>query len=443
MAPVRPNVSSLSSRSKKLSLLSLLLTFLVFASANLFGQSVAASDAENTTKWLVELSSAPTADGGTAAQVKKDKQDFRAAAASAGITYQERKSFDTLWNGVAITAPRTSAAAIGSLPGVKAVYPDMKIALDPQAGVAEPDMTWAVTMTGADIARTDLGLTGNGVKVAVIDTGIDYGHPDLGGCFGASCRVVKGYDLVGDNYNADTGTAPVPDNDPMDCAGHGTHVSGIIGASGNPATGGIRGVAPGVSFYAYRVFGCVGSTDSSIMIDAMERALNDGAQVVNMSIGAAFQTWPQYPTAAASDRLVKKGVVVVTSYGNSGANGLYSGGAPGVGAKVIGVASFDNIVFPGPVFTASPDDHQFVYNVAAAAPAPPTFGSLTLARTGTTTSTADGCAASTVSLAGKAVLIRRGTCGFNQKAFNAQNAGAAAVILYNNQPGTISPTVAG
>src|SRR4051812_45653521 len=441
MAPARPNVSFSSTRS----LLSLLLlTLLVFATANLFGQTVPASDAENTTKWLVELGNAPTADGGTLSAVKKDKQDFRAAAASAGITYQERKAFDTLWNGVAITAPRSSAAAIASLPGVKAVYPDMKIALDPQAGVAEPDMTWAVTMTGADIARTDLGLTGRGVKVAVIDTGIDYGHPDLGGCFGAGCRVVKGYDLVGDNYNADTGVAPVPDNDPMDCAGHGTHVSGIIGASGDPATGGIRGVAPGVTFYGYRVFGCVGTTDSSIMIDAMERALNDGAQVVNMSIGAAFQTWPQYPTAAASDRLVKKGVVVVTSYGNSGANGLYSGGAPGVGQKVIGVASFDNIVFPGPVFTASPDDHQFVYNVATAAPAPPTSGSLDLARTGTTTSTADGCTALPAgSLAGKAVLIRRGTCSFNIKANNAQVAGAAAVILYNNAAGTVSPTVAG
>ncbi len=78
------------------------------------------------------------------------------------------------------------------------------------------------------------------------------------------------------------------------------------------------------------------------MIAAMEMALDDGMDVVNMSIGAAFWGWPQYPTAAASDRLVNAGVVVVASIGNSGTSGTFAAGAPGVGKKVIGVASFDN-----------------------------------------------------------------------------------------------------
>src|SRR5205085_4626756 len=102
------------------------------------------------------------------------------------------------------------------------------------------------------------------------------------------------------------------------------------------------------------------------------------------------------------------------------------------------------IVFPGPVFTASPDDHQFVYGGAAGSSATiPTSGTLPLGKTGTPTTANDGCAALPAgSMAGKAVLIRRGTCGFYVKAINAQNAGAAAVILYNNTSGTISPTVA-
>ena len=107
-----------------------------------------------------------------------------------------------------------------------------------------------------------------------------------------------------------------------------------------------------MTFGAYRVFGCEGSTTADIMIAAMERALADGMQVLNMSIGSAFQ-WPQYPTAVAATRLVNRGMVVVASIGNSGANGLYSAGAPGLGEKVIGVASYDNTNVLPAVFHAS------------------------------------------------------------------------------------------
>lgn len=424
----------------------LIAILLLAAGACAYAQTTAATAAAAGPQqfWLVELSSAPTADGGTAAAVQKDKTNFRSAAAAAKIIYTERKSFDTLWNGLAIQATPSAAAAMLNLQGVKAVYPDLQMTYEPRTdGTSTVEMATAITMTGADLAQNNLGLTGNGVKVAVIDTGIDYGHPDLGGCFGAGCRVVKGWDFVGDAFDAGQANPIItPDPDPMDCAGHGTHVSGIIGANGDPSAGHVRGVAPGVTFYAYRVFGCSGSTLSSVMIDAMEHALNDGAQVVNMSIGSAY-TWPQYPTATASDRLVKKGVVVVASFGNSGP-GLYSGGAPGVGQDVIGVASFDNIATAENSFTVSPDDKQIGYLPATGAPVAPQSGTFTLARTGTTSSTADACSALPAgSLAGKVALIRRGTCSFYIKATNAENAGAAGVILYNNTTGTLNPTVAG
>jgi len=90
----------------------------------------------------------------------------------------------------------------------------------------------------------------------------------------------------------------------------------------------VTGVAPGVTFGAYRVFGCEGSTTDDVMIAAMERILRDRMDVLNMSIGDAFNNWPGAPTAAAASRLVKKGVVVVASIGNSGANGIFSAGAP-------------------------------------------------------------------------------------------------------------------
>ena len=145
-------------------------------------------------------------------------------------------------------------------------------------------------MTGADIAQNTIGYTGAGVKVAVVDKGLDYDHADLGGdgvtrsnsnVF-PTASVTKGFDLVGDSYNADSTSPayqPVPQLDAFrnDCNGHGTHVSGIIGASGNFLTGEARGVAPGVTFGAYRVFGCAGSVTDDVMIAAMERAFSTTA----------------------------------------------------------------------------------------------------------------------------------------------------------------------
>ncbi|MDP2322088.1 MAG: S8 family serine peptidase [Acidobacteriota bacterium] len=411
----------------------------------LFGQEPAQQPpaSESTDLWFVEMPSPPSAAGTSLATVRAEKAAFRAAAGRAGIVYGERYAFDTLWNGLSIRIDPARVSALTRLAEVKAIYPVATIAApEPEPGDAA-ELATALAMTGADIARNTLGLTGVGVRVAVMDTGIDYDHPDLGGCFGPGCRVVTGWDFVGDAFNADSTSpsynpVPVPDPNPDDCNGHGTHVSGIVGASGV-----VTGVAPGVTFGAYRVFGCEGSTTADIIIAAMERALADNMQVLNMSIGSAFQ-WPQYPTAAASDRLVNRGVSVVASIGNSGANGLYSASAPGLGSKVIGVASFDNTHFSLPTFTISPDDTSIGYGAAASAPTPPTMGTFPMQRTGTATSTADACAALPAgSLAGYVALIRRGTCSFYQKSRNAELAGALGVVLYNNVAGRVSPTVAG
>jgi hypothetical protein len=137
-------------------------------------------------------------------------------------------------------------------------------------------------------------------------------------------------------------------------------------------------------------------------------------------------------------------MVVVASIGNSGASGLYSASAPGLGEKVIGVAAFDNTHVNQTAFTVSPDNRAMGYSNSAGAPPAPLSGSFPMSRTGTQTSAADACAALPAgSLAGTVVLVRRGTCSFYIKAFNAQSAGALAVVLYNNAPGFVSPTVAG
>jgi minor extracellular serine protease Vpr len=392
--------------------------------------------------WFVEYPGAPLADGNSDASVDGDHAAFRSEADARGVRVNERMRFKSLWNGISIQATGDQIARIRQFGSVKAIYPVQTHAI-PRTTTVSPELATAIQMTRADIAQSELGLTGRGVRVAVMDTGIDYDNPDLGGGFGPGKRVFTGWDFVGDAYNADSTSPtfdpiPHPDADPDDCAGHGTHVSGIIGAKGE-----VTGVAPGVSFGAYRVFGCEGSTTDDIMLAAMERILKDRMDVLNMSIGDAFDTWPGAPTAAASTRLVKKGIVVVASIGNSGANGLWSAGAPGVGEGVIGVASFDNIRTTNPAFSVSPDNTLVGFDQATAAPiAPRSGGPFDLARTGTPATVNDGCNPFS-GVTGKVVLIRRGTCGFFNKALNAQDAGAIGVILYNNAAGRVNPTVAG
>jgi minor extracellular serine protease Vpr len=424
---------------------------------------------ETATKWFVELSSPPAVKGTSKTTLKAERDAFKANAAADGVKLTERYSFDSLWNGVSVTVAPSQVATLRSFSGVKAVYPVETLSLPPSERVANNsiDLKNAVGLTGADIAQTELGLDGSGVTIAIMDSGLDYTLPEFGGCFGPGCKVRGGFDLVGDPYNATPGPAfhpvPQPDDNPLPCdpdiadraevlgagtsnAAHGTHVAGIAAADGRGHTddGQVVGVAPGAQLLAYRVFGCNGGTDSDVMVHAMELALTDHADVLNMSIGAAFTNWPQYPTAVAADNLVDAGVTVVASIGNSGVNGgqLWSAGAPGVGRKVIGVGSFDNTKATLPAFLVGTT--LYTYNRASGSLATvPQSGSAELVATGTPATTNDGCVAPlSTALAEKIVLIRRGACGFYNKALNAQRAGAIGVVLYNDRPGAFSPTVA-
>jgi minor extracellular serine protease Vpr len=432
---------------------------------------------ESAQAWFVQFSGAPAARGGSKSKLASERQAFFANAAALGLDVKQRYSFDDLWNGVSVGVPAEQAGALASIPGVTAVYPvfpasiaekadpsDGELPLGP--GEPVPDLAFATTMTQARAAN-EAGYTGRDVRVAVIDSGIDYTNPDLGDGFGPGHRVAGGWDFVGDDFDATTTSplydpVPRPDSDPKDCdpvkaegrdassasAGHGTHVSGIVGAKAAGA-GGVTGVAPDVTFLAYRVFGCNGATTTDIMAAAMERAYADGAQVVNMSIGSAFSNWPEYPSAVVADTLVDKGVVVVASIGNSGANGLYAAGAPGVGRKVIGVASVQNLALPALTFdvTSGSTVRQVPYLQLQTTQTAPTTGT---SGDGTIVYVGRGCVAD-ASLGlpvddpypadpdGKIALIKRGVCTFATKYHRAVAAGARAVIVMND--GTTSGRV--
>lgn len=134
-------------------------------------------------------------------------------------------------------------------------------------------------MTGVNKLHAE-GYTGKDVLVAILDTGVDYKHPDLGGGFGDEFKVAKGYDFVGDNGVTD----PSPDDDPFDgCGMHGTYIAGIIGANSGAIN--FTGVAPEAKLGMYRIFDCQLYTSEDIIISAYLKAYDDGADVIAMSMG--------------------------------------------------------------------------------------------------------------------------------------------------------------
>ncbi|MGV8171130.1 MAG: S8 family serine peptidase [Candidatus Woesearchaeota archaeon] len=178
-----------------------------------------------------------------------------------------------------------------------------------------------------------MNITGRGVKLAIIDTGIDYTHPDLGGCFGyginSSCKVFDGYDFNND------------DTDPIDDMGHGTHVAGIASAEGN-----ITGVAPDAIIYALKACDAAGSCTADNLINAMDWAKNASIDIVSLSLGV----WVGDVSEGNSGQMVLSqeveilndaGIVVVVSAGNSGP-GVSSILAPADAKSAITVGAVDD-----------------------------------------------------------------------------------------------------
>jgi len=398
---------------------------------------------ENPSSWFVELAAPPTAQGFSSQSVLSAQSSFRSLAKTSGIQYREKYTYTTLFSGFSVLASSSEISKISQLAGVKAVYPVRSYAVpkDTTSALVPQDATSNVQV-GASVAQNELGLTGQGVKVGIIDSGLDFNHPAFKG------RVVAQYDFVGDDYNSD-GSSPMfnpvtkPKSSAQNCASdttkgyHGTHVAGIVAA--NDAT--VRGVAPLASLGIYKIFGCEGSTNDDVIIAALERATSDGMQVVNLSLGN-FGSYGDGPDSQAVTNAYKKGMVVVVAAGNDGSEGPLGPGYLASAPDAISVASFENTSQVLDYFAAGGRNVGFL--AADDGGTLPSSVRLPLARTGTPASTDDACAALPAnSLNGQAVLIRRGSCSFYQKALSAQNAGAAFVVLYNRENGLISPSVKG
>ena len=154
---------------------------------------------------------------------------------------------------------------------------------------------------GATYTNNVLNYTGRNVTIAILDTGIDYTHPDLGGCIGPTCKVRGGYDFTNSNSN------------PMDDNGHGTHCAGIAAANGA-----IKGVAPDARLLAVKVCNTDGCLDSDTM-SGIDWAVANGANIISMSLGTNRQpSAGNEPLQMLCDAATRMGVTIVAAAGNEG-----------------------------------------------------------------------------------------------------------------------------
>jgi len=224
--------------------------------------------------------------------------------------------------------------AIGNISGIVVEKQrEFSITLSSSAPAVNATKVWPIVINGQNI-------TGKNQTVCVVDTGINYSHAALGGCFGSGCRVLNGYDFV--NSDAD----PMDDNNP----GHGTHVAGI--AAGNaqtPAGGGriVSGVAPRAYIGNYKVFvetdtGLSPNANSPAIVAAIEAAVADGMDVINFSGGEPEIEPSRDIVALALDAAAAAGVVPVISAGNDYTDvGAGSVSSPANSARALAVGAVE------------------------------------------------------------------------------------------------------
>jgi len=270
------------------------------------------------------------------------------------------------------------------------------------------------SLIGVGIPR-EQGYEGQGIKIGIIDTGIDYDHPDLLG-FGPSGKVIGGYNFV-DN-----------DNKPIDTTGHGTEVAGIIAADGN-----LKGVAPKAKLFSYKVSSNGESVSSDLIVKAIHRAIEDKVNVINISLGVN-KTNDEIDQAVSE--AVKNGIVVVVAAGNNGPD--YSTiGSPGKDPDVITVGATYNNITQSIVSTLEIGKTQYqVLPMLGTNPlSKPITGKIVFGGYGRVRDLANVDTKNSILFEERGSDIKGEKIYFSEKERNAVQSGAQALIVYNNEPG--------
>jgi len=394
-------------------------------------------------------------------------------------------SVTMLTNAIFVAAPQARAAELKNLPGVKGVVALRRHHLD---------LNRATVLLNAPAAWNALGgiqNAGAGIKIAIIDTGIDQTHPAFQDsslamptgypiCSGSDCAYTSNKVIVARSYVPQLAAGSDPNNpaadsrpddySPRDRSGHGTATASCAAAVSNTGPAGLTftGMAPKAYLGNYKIFGSPtvndGATDD-VIIMALEDALNDQMDVASLSLGSPAFTGPLDAGAACGnsagvpcdlippvvENAVKAGMVVVIAAGNEGDTGfstptLGTISSPGDAPSAIAVGATTNSHFltegvevPG---SGVPSNLQKLAgsfgngNIPAGAVSGPLVDVTALGDDGL------ACSALPAASLNGFVLIERGTCDFSVKAANAQSAGASGVIFYMaDQTSLVSPDV--
>ncbi|MFL6276338.1 MAG: S8 family serine peptidase [Blastocatellia bacterium] len=374
-------------------------------------------------------------------EMRGEQENFKARARLIAPTVRVRAELRAVANAVSIEARGTEIAMLASLPGVKRVelVRECHTLLDTSVPLTNAPAMWE-RLGGS-------GNAGNGIKIAILDTGIDVTNPlfnDTGysapegfprfnnGSQGLTNNKV----IVAKSFVSGSGNDPSA----LDENGHGSNVAGI--AAGNLNTlspvGLLCGVAPHAYLGNYRVLGKSGSGSTDLIAAALDEAVRDGFDVANMSLGADATAQLDF-LARAVESAVTSGMVVAVAAGNSGEGGVddeMTIASPAIAPSAITVASTTNahaITAMATVAGPSPVASRLI-NIASVVGDGSTtrFNTMLTALPFVEVGDNRGCSALTAGLlAGKVALIERGVCAFTDKVNNASAAGAVAAIIYN------------
>lgn len=411
------------------------------------------------------------------AKVAKQHNALKNAMKNAGINFNVQYEYGALLNGFAGTVAYGDLAKIENMDGVSSVH--IANTYDAPVVPAEEKNANANEMNGAAVLQ-EAGFNGKGTIVAVLDTGTrttheafqDYGITDenaltkekveatetIGPGKYLSAKIPFACDYVGDKLDD-----PKYDADVTDFNGHGTHVAGSAVGYVEAEDGAVTfaGAAPGAQLLAMKIFGdSTSGTNSAVYFAAIEDAYRLGADVISMSIGAqnGFTYDRELEDEVFGDiykKMSDNGVIMSIAAGNEGTMGDYSNsyaanavlgsyadygvvGSPSTYGENVSVAAIENVAYPSRVITVG--EEKLPYSDASDTMESDKVKGKTFEYV-----MIDGYGEAAdyegVDVTGKVAVLSRGEINFADKEANAAAAGAAALIVYNNQPGTINMSI--